>query len=78
MRVSIMITTSNRLEELQRTLQILGKLDPAPDEVLITADACTDGTVEFVSAMPNVNFIVNETSKRFRRFPRSHDAGGAR
>jgi GT2 family glycosyltransferase len=60
MRVSIMITTSNRLEELQRTLQMLGKLDPAPDEVLITADGCTDGTAEFVSAMPNLKFIVNQ------------------
>jgi GT2 family glycosyltransferase len=63
MRVSIMITTSNRLEELQRSFQILGKLDPAPDEVLITADGCTDDTVEFVSAMPNVKFIVNQPAK---------------
>jgi GT2 family glycosyltransferase len=39
---------------------MLGKLDPAPDEVLITADGCTDGTAEFVSAMPNVKFIVNQ------------------
>jgi len=60
MRVSIMITTNNRLEELQRTLQMLGRLDPAPDEVLVTADGCTDGTAEFVSAMPNVKFIVNQ------------------
>jgi GT2 family glycosyltransferase len=60
MRVSIMITTSNRLDELRRTLQMLGKLDPAPDEVLITADGCTDGTAEFVSAMSNVKFIVNQ------------------
>lgn len=63
MRVSVMITTSNRLEELQRTLEMLGKLDPAPDEVLITADGCTDGTAEFLSAMPNVKFIVNQPSK---------------
>ena len=60
MRVSIMITTNNRLEELQRTLQMLGRLDPAPDEVLVTADGCTDGTAEFLSAMPNVKFIVNQ------------------
>jgi GT2 family glycosyltransferase len=60
MRVSIMITTNNRLEELQRTLQMLGRLNPAPDEVLITADGCTDGTAELVSAMPNVKFIVNQ------------------
>jgi GT2 family glycosyltransferase len=60
MRVSIMIATSNRLAELQRTLQMLSKLDPAPDEILITADACTDGSAEFVkSALPNSKLIVN-------------------
>jgi len=63
MRVSVMITTSNRLEELQRTLQMLGKLDPAPDEVLVTADGCTDGTAEFLSAMPNVKFVGNQPAK---------------
>jgi len=61
MRVSIMITTSNRLDELRRTIQMLGKLDPSPDEILITADGCADGTAEFViSALPNVKLIVNE------------------
>lgn len=61
MRVSIMITTSNRLEELRRTIQMLGKLDPSPDEIVITADGCTDGTTEFVSsALPNVKLIVNQ------------------
>ena len=63
MRVSVMITTSNRLEELQRTLQMLEKLDPAPDEVLVTADGCTDGTAEFLSAMPNVKFVVNQPAR---------------
>ena len=63
MRVSVMITTSNRLEELQRTLQMLGKLDPAPDEVLVTADGCTDGTAEFLSAMPNVKLVVNQPAR---------------
>lgn len=63
MRVSVMITTSNRLEELQRTLRMLGKLDPAPDEVLVTADGCTDRTAEFISAMPNVKFIVNQPAR---------------
>ncbi len=61
MRVSIMITTSNRLDELRRTIQMLGRLDPAPDEILITADGCADGTAEFVSsAVPNVKLIVNQ------------------
>ena len=63
MRVSIMITTNNRLEELQRTLQMLGRLDPAPDEVLVTADGCADGTAEFLSAMPNVKFVVNQPAR---------------
>jgi len=64
MRVTIIITTSNRLEELQRTLQTLEKLDPAPDEILITADGCTNGTAEFIiSAVPNVKLIVNQRAK---------------
>ncbi|MGE5209467.1 MAG: glycosyltransferase family 2 protein [Alphaproteobacteria bacterium] len=63
MRVSIMITTSNRLAELKRTLQMLRKLDPAPDEVLVTADGCTDGTAEFVSTLPKVKLIVNHPAK---------------
>jgi GT2 family glycosyltransferase len=60
MLVSIMITTRNRLDELRRTVQMLGKLNPSPDEILITADGCTDGTAEFVSTMHNVRLIVNE------------------
>jgi GT2 family glycosyltransferase len=61
MRVSIMITTRNRVGELHRTIQMLVKLDPSPDEILITADGCADGTAEFVtSALPNVKLIVNQ------------------
>ena len=64
MRVSVMITTSNRLPELQRTICMLEKLDPAPDEILITADGCTDGTVKFVrSTLPEVKLIVNQPAK---------------
>jgi len=63
MRVSIMITTRNRVGELRRTIQMLGKLDPSPDEILITADGCTDGTTEFVSsALPNAKLIVNQSA----------------
>jgi GT2 family glycosyltransferase len=64
MRVSVMITTSNRLPELQRTIRMLEKLDPAPDEILITADGCTDGTAEFVrSNLPDVKLIVNQPAR---------------
>ena len=61
MIVSVMITTGNRLDELRRTIQMLAKLDPSPDEILITADGCTDGTAEFVtSALRNVTLTVNQ------------------
>jgi GT2 family glycosyltransferase len=56
-----MITTSNRLAELQRTIEMLKKLEPAPDEILITADDCTDETAEYVnSALPAAKLIVNK------------------
>jgi hypothetical protein len=42
MTVSIMITTRNRAADLQRTCRVLRTLDPAPLEILITADGCTD------------------------------------
>jgi Predicted glycosyltransferases len=61
MTVSVMITTRNRVEDLKRTTRALTQLDPVPREVLITADGCTDGTIEFVkSELPNATLIVNE------------------
>lgn len=46
LRVAICIATHNRRDELIRTLGVLAGLDPAPDEVLVAADGCTDGTDE--------------------------------
>jgi GT2 family glycosyltransferase len=61
MTLSIMITTRNRIEDLKRTLRVLTALNPAPDEILITADGCTDGTAEFVkSALPKAKLFVNQ------------------
>ena len=63
MSVSLMITTRNRVEELRRTLTVLGMLKPSPEEILVTADGCTDGTTDFVkSEFPNAKLIVNERS----------------
>jgi GT2 family glycosyltransferase len=60
MTVSIMITTRNRAGDLKRTLQKLGQLSPSPSEILITADGCTDDTVQVVkSEAPNAKLIVN-------------------
>jgi GT2 family glycosyltransferase len=55
-----MITTRNRLEDLKRTIQVLQQLNPPPEEILVTADGCTDGTVEFVRTnLPSARLIVN-------------------
>jgi len=55
-----MITTHNRLADLQRTLAVVARLDPAPLEILITADGCTDGTVEYVrNQYPTAKLTVN-------------------
>ena len=49
LRVAICITTHNRRAELERTLAQIALLAPQPDEILIVADGCTDGTVKFLS-----------------------------
>src|SRR5690242_10535794 len=62
--VSIMITTRNRVAELERTIGVLRSLDPGPHEILITADGCSDGTVEFVrQSVPEARLFVNETGQ---------------
>jgi len=59
-----MITTRNRAVDLQSTCRVLRQLDPAPLEILITADACTDETVAMLKAeMPNAKMIVNGRGK---------------
>jgi GT2 family glycosyltransferase len=64
MTVSVMITTRNRSAELRRTCRVLRDLNPAPLEILITADGCTDETVEVVkSELPNAKLIVNEMGR---------------
>jgi GT2 family glycosyltransferase len=59
-RVAITITTHNRRDELARTLMHLGRLDPAPDEILVCADGCSDGTLELLKEQPSIRTIVHE------------------
>jgi GT2 family glycosyltransferase len=64
MTFSVMITTKNRAADLRRTLAVLRALNPAPAEILITADGCTDDTVETVRReLPAARLIVNETGR---------------
>src|SRR3954466_10099753 len=61
MTVSVIITTRNRASDLQRTCEVVRQLRPAPNEVLVTADGCTDGTIEIlVGRFPEVTVIANQ------------------
>ena len=61
LRVAVCIATHNRREDLARTLQALAKLAPAPDEILIAADGCTDGTADFVRQdFPQICLLIHE------------------
>lgn len=61
---AISIATRNRLSELERTLDVLSRLDPEPDEILICADGCTDGTADFVRKLyPQFHLIENKVCK---------------
>jgi GT2 family glycosyltransferase len=64
MTFSVMITTRNRAADLRRTLAVLRTLSPAPLEVLITADGCTDDTVETARReRPDARLIINKTGR---------------
>ena len=64
-----MITTRNRVTDLQRTCRVLRTLNPAPLEILITADGCSDDTIQLVKAemekaeSRNIKLIVNEVGR---------------
>lgn len=59
-----MITTKNRSINLAKTLSVLRRLDPQPLEVIVTADGCSDDTVEMVRReMPNARLIINQEGR---------------
>jgi GT2 family glycosyltransferase len=64
MNVSVMITTRNRAIDLRQTCLALKQLNPAPGEILITADGCTDNTMDVVKhELPQAKLIVNPTGQ---------------
>jgi GT2 family glycosyltransferase len=61
---AIMIATRNRRADLARTCAVLEMLRPQPSEVLICADGCTDGTVEFLREFhPNFRLLIHEPAR---------------
>jgi len=62
MTVSVIITTRDRATDLQRTCSVVMQLRPAPNEVLVTADGCSDGTVDMIAdKFPEITLITNQT-----------------
>src|SRR4029077_1558675 len=62
MTVSVIITTRDRATDLQRTCDVVMQFRPAPNEVLVTADGCTDGTLDMVAEkFPEITLITNQT-----------------
>ena len=57
---AVMIATRNRRDDLARTCAVLRTLNPAPDEVLICADGCTDDTADLIRKnYPDFQLTVN-------------------
>ncbi len=64
LRVAICITTHNRRVELARTLERIHALSPAPDELRIVADGCTDATEELVKTVaPEAVLTINQPGR---------------
>jgi len=61
--LAVSIATHNRKEDLRRTLEALRQLQPRPDEIIVCADTCRDGTEAMLRAeFPEVTVLVNEVS----------------
>ena len=58
-----MIATRNRASDLRRTCEVLRQLNPPPLEVLITADGCTDDTLEIVKREAGARLFINNVSR---------------
>ncbi len=60
----ITIATRNRRKDLERTCIAISQLDPSPDEVLICADGCTDGTVGYIrGSFPEFTVLVHREAQ---------------
>ncbi|MEQ9671603.1 glycosyltransferase [Coleofasciculus sp. G2-EDA-02] len=64
LRVSVMITTHNRVNELKQTCEVLESLSPPLDEVLLCAEGCRDNTVELIQHnYQHYRFFINPVSR---------------
>jgi GT2 family glycosyltransferase len=63
MKISVMITTRNRCADLGQTCRRVSSMHPAPHEVLVCADGCSDATVELISTQfPDFILLENQVA----------------
>lgn len=64
MRIGVMITSRNRCSDLRRTIGFVNNLRPAPSEVLVTADGCSDDTARMLQEeFPDVILTINDVGR---------------
>jgi GT2 family glycosyltransferase/tetratricopeptide (TPR) repeat protein/2-polyprenyl-3-methyl-5-hydroxy-6-metoxy-1,4-benzoquinol methylase len=62
---TIVILTHNQLEYTRLCLDSLRSLTDEPYELIVVDNGSTDGTVEYLRALPGVRLIANETNRGF-------------
>jgi GT2 family glycosyltransferase/tetratricopeptide (TPR) repeat protein/2-polyprenyl-3-methyl-5-hydroxy-6-metoxy-1,4-benzoquinol methylase len=62
---SIIIVTHNQLEYTRQCLDSVRRLTDEPYELIVVDNASTDGTREYLSAMPGLHLIPNDTNRGF-------------
>ncbi len=62
---SIVIVTHNQLEYTRQCLDSVRRLTDEPYELIVVDNGSTDGTVEYLRAMPGVRLIVNDGNRGF-------------
>ncbi len=64
LKISVMLSTLNRVGDLLKTLKFLRSLNPQPFEVMVTADGCMDETPQrVVTEFPEVRLFINKTGQ---------------
>ena len=62
---SIVIPTHNQLECTRQCLDSIRRMTDEPYEVIVVDNGSTDGTVDYLRALPGVRLIVNETNRGY-------------
>jgi GT2 family glycosyltransferase/2-polyprenyl-3-methyl-5-hydroxy-6-metoxy-1,4-benzoquinol methylase len=62
---SIVIVTHNQIEYTRQCLESIRRLTDEPYELIVVDNGSTDGTVDYLRAIPNVRLIANDSNRGF-------------